>query len=67
MSIYDKLRYEQLPWTEKYKPKLIKDLDMNESFIKNFKIHLSEKKMQNLILSGITGTGKTTIIRVLMN
>lgn len=67
MTTYDKLRYEQLPWTEKYKPKLMVDLDMNEDFINKFKVFLSKKKLPNLLLSGITGTGKTTIIRVLMN
>lgn len=67
MTTYDKLRYEQLPWTEKYKPKLMCDLDMNDDFTNKFKVFLSKKKLPNLLLSGITGTGKTTMIRVLMN
>jgi replication factor C subunit 2/4 len=68
MTTYDRLRYEQLPWTEKYKPKMIEDLDMNINFINKFKVFLcSKKKLPNLLLSGITGTGKTTMIRVLMN
>jgi replication factor C subunit 2/4 len=49
-----------LPWTEKYRPKTFDDIILEKS-VKNKLLNLSESGMlTNLIISGTSGTGKTT-------
>jgi hypothetical protein len=47
---------------EKYKPKKIKEIISNESNYKELIKDLKENKIQNFILCGTNGTGKTTFV-----
>ena len=62
---YNKLRYEQLPWTEKYRPKMVDDLILDENLKYRIKQIISDKNksIPNLIFTGPPGIGKTSTIR----
>jgi len=62
---YNKLRYEQLPWTEKYRPIFIDDLVLDDNLKSRLKQIISEenKSIPNLIFTGPPGIGKTSTIR----
>ena len=56
---------EQFLWVEKYRPKKISDCILPAE-LKNYFISIAKKgEMQNLLLSGSAGTGKTTVARAL--
>ena len=56
---------EQFLWVEKYRPKKIADCILPAD-LKNYFAFIAKKgEMQNLLLSGSAGTGKTTIARAL--
>lgn len=62
---YQKLRYEQLPWIEKHRPRCINDLIL-EKCLKNRITQFDESNViPNLIFSGPSGIGKTSTIRCL--
>ena len=63
MSSYDKMRYEQLPWTEKYRPMMIDDLILDEKLKLRIKQYIHEKNIPNFIFTGPPGIGKTCTIR----
>jgi replication factor C subunit 2/4 len=63
---YDKLRLDQLPWIEKYKPKSISDLYMDSDMKEKLLVFTRDKNIPNLILTGISGIGKTSTIFALM-
>ncbi|KAK9823633.1 hypothetical protein WJX72_004352 [[Myrmecia] bisecta] len=52
----------ELPWVEKYRPTLIKDIVGNTDAVARLQVISEEGNMPNLILSGPPGTGKTTSI-----
>lgn len=52
----------ELPWIEKYRPKVLEDIAGNTEIINEFKIYAKEGNLPHLILSGKPGTGKTTSI-----
>lgn len=66
MSEYDKLRLEQLPWIEKYKPKSVSELYIDSEMKKKLTMFKEDKNIPNLILTGISGIGKTSTIYSLM-
>ena len=47
-------------WTEKYRPKTIKEIMGNESFVEDTKGWIKNNVMPNLLLYGPAGTGKTS-------
>lgn len=56
-----------MSWTEKYRPKRIEDMQLFESTMDKLKNIIETKEMQNIIITGIPGTGKTTTILCLAN
>jgi len=54
-------------WVEKYRPKKIDDVIFkNDAQKGKFKGYVVKKEIPNLLLSGVQGSGKTTISRALM-
>eukprot|EP01083_Nonionella_stella_P043791 118194_1 len=54
-----------MPWLEKYRPTLMKDIVGNEETISRLKVIAKHGNMPNLIISGPPGCGKTTSIHCL--
>ena len=52
-------------WVEKYRPKTIEDCILPKSLKDNFKQMLENEELQNLLLSGGAGCGKTTVARAM--
>jgi replication factor C subunit 2/4 len=65
MSTYNKLKNEQMPWTEKYKPRLISELNIDASLKTKIEAFGKTKVYPNLIFAGLSGVGKTAAIRCL--
>ena len=51
---------ENLPWVEKYRPRVLNDIVNQKGIIKRLKIFVKDKSMPHLIFAGPAGTGKTT-------
>jgi replication factor C subunit 2/4 len=51
-----------LPWIEKYRPLLLKDIVGNEETVSRLQVIAKEGNMPNIIISGPPGIGKTTSI-----
>lgn len=56
---------ENLPWVEKYRPKKIRDIVGNKEIIDRLNIIVKEGNLPNIIISGPTGSGKTSTIHCL--
>mmetsp|Transcript_25085 Transcript_25085/g.53785 ORF Transcript_25085/g.53785 Transcript_25085/m.53785 type:complete len:392 (-) Transcript_25085:383-1558(-) len=56
-----------MPWVEKYRPKLIKDVIGNGEAVKRLKVIAEHGNVPNLLLAGSPGTGKTTSILCMAN
>ncbi|MEW5319796.1 MAG: hypothetical protein WDW38_010924 [Sanguina aurantia] len=54
-----------LPWLEKYRPTLIKEIVGNAEAVARLQVIAEEGNMPNIILAGPPGTGKTTSIMCL--
>ena len=52
-------------WVERYRPRTIKDCILSEDLKKTFLEFLKQKEIPNLLLTGTSGTGKTTVARAL--
>ena len=52
-------------WVEKYRPTKIEDCILINELKETFKQFLNQKELPNLLLSGTSGTGKTTVARAL--
>jgi replication factor C subunit 2/4 len=57
----------QLPWIEKYRPKHIDDIILNNNTLTKINKIIEEKNMPNIIITGIPGIGKTTTIKSIAN
>ncbi|KAI8918293.1 hypothetical protein PhCBS80983_g03811 [Powellomyces hirtus] len=57
----------ELPWVEKYRPKVLKDVVGNEETVTRLQVIGQEGNMPNIIISGAPGIGKTTSILCLAN
>ena len=56
---------ETFLWVEKYRPKKITDCILPESIKNSFLEFVGQKEIPNLLLSGGSGVGKTTVARAL--
>jgi replication factor C subunit 2/4 len=51
-----------IPWVEKYRPRNIDDLAVNQITYNKIKKIIDDKDMPNIIITGLPGIGKTTTI-----
>ena len=58
---------EEFLWTEKYRPSKLVDFVLSPNLLKTFEGIVSSGEMQNLLLCGTAGAGKTTVARALCN
>lgn len=56
---------EHFLWTEKYRPKKIDDCILPATYKKDFENFVKQGELQNMLLCGTAGTGKTTVARAL--
>jgi len=54
-------------WVEKYRPQKLDDCILPDGLLKTFKSIVESGEMQNMILSGTAGLGKTTVARAMCN
>lgn len=54
-------------WVEKYRPQRVEDCILPDSIKETFQEIINSGEMQNLLLSGGAGCGKTTVARALCN
>ncbi len=50
----------ELPWTEKYRPKFLKDVVGQEKITERMTAYVKDKNLPHLLFAGPAGTGKTT-------
>ncbi|NCN64646.1 MAG: replication factor C small subunit [Candidatus Altiarchaeum hamiconexum] len=50
----------ELPWTEKYRPKFLKDVIGQEKITERMTAYIKDKNIPHLLFAGPAGTGKTT-------
>ena len=62
---YNKLRYEQLPWSEKYRPTRVEELYLDDKLKSRINYFAENKFIPNLILDGPSGVGKSITIKCL--
>ena len=56
---------EHFLWVEKYRPKTIDDCILSKEQKEYFKNLVKNGEIQNMLLCGTAGTGKTTVARAL--
>ena len=54
-------------WVEKYRPRTIDDCILPEDMKSTFKQIVESGELQNMLLTGTAGVGKTTVARALCN
>lgn len=54
-------------WSEKYRPKTIKDLILPDDIRKRLKEYIEDNQTQHMLLVGSPGVGKTTTAKVIAN
>ncbi|KAF9924728.1 replication factor C subunit 4 [Linnemannia zychae] len=52
----------ELPWVEKYRPELLKDIVGNEETVERLQLIANKGNMPHMIISGSPGIGKTTSV-----
>jgi DNA polymerase III delta prime subunit len=61
------MNLEQAVFAEKYRPKTIDDCILTDSVRKQFKDMVQSGSVPHCLMAGAAGTGKTTLIRALIN
>lgn len=51
-----------LPWVEKFRPSLLKDIISNDKIVSTLKDYVKKKYLPHLLICGPSGTGKTSVI-----
>lgn len=59
------VRDEQFLWVEKYRPRTLADCILPEDLRQVFQNQLDKGQIQNMLLCGTAGTGKTTVAKAL--
>jgi DNA polymerase III delta prime subunit len=54
-------------WVERYRPQKLDDCILPEGLLKTFKSIVESGEMQNMLLTGTAGLGKTTVARAMCN
>ena len=54
-------------WVEKYRPEVLEQYISNESIKNKVEDYLQQGSIQNLLLHGVAGTGKTTLAKLIAN
>jgi len=54
-------------WIEKYRPKTLNDIVLNDDTRKILDNYVSKKEIPNLLLVGIQGIGKTSLAKIIVN
>ena len=54
------MSFENRPWVEKYRPRILDDIINQKGIVKRLKQFVNDKSMPHLIFAGPAGTGKTT-------
>jgi DNA polymerase III delta prime subunit len=57
---------EDFLWTERYRPRTVKDTILPADLKKTFQQYVDQGNIQNLLLAGSAGVGKTTIARAML-
>lgn len=57
----------ELPWVEKYRPRVLDDVVGNEETVARLKIIARDGNLPHMIISGFPGIGKTTSVHCLAN
>mgnify|MGYP001274956025 CR=1 FL=1 len=52
-------------WVEKYRPTTIEECILPSQLKKDFEQILKQKELQNMLLTGTAGTGKTTVAKAM--
>eukprot|EP00126_Sphaerothecum_destruens_P007861 Sdes_comp20017_c0_seq2m12720 len=52
----------ELPWVEKYRPTLLRDIVGNEETLSRLEVIATDGNLPNIVISGPPGTGKTTSV-----
>ena len=58
---------DEFLWVEKYRPKKIEECILSNNLRKTFSNIVAGGELQNMMLTGTAGTGKTTVARALCN
>lgn len=59
------IRDEQFLWVEKYRPRKLEDCILPENILNVFQAQVAKGQIQNMLLCGTAGTGKTTVAKAL--
>ena len=57
---------EQFPWIEQYRPTIINNLAINDELKKKIKLLIKTMNFQNILITGDTGTCKTTSVNCIL-
>ena len=57
---------EQFLWTELYRPKSVKDTILPDNMKSVFQSFADKKEVPNMILSGTSGVGKTSVAKAVL-
>ena len=59
------IRDEEFLWVERYRPRKLADCILPKHLLETFEQQLSKGQIQNMLLCGTAGTGKTTVAKAL--
>ena len=60
-------KQDKLPWIEKYRPKLLEDIIVEDQIMVTLLQMVKNKNLDNIIITGSPGVGKTSTIKCIAN